>query len=159
MLTIKYEGKAVQSALGELLRSISRPEPLLRRIGQDLAESTMQRFAGGKAPDGTPWAPKGDLARRKSPSTAGKPLVGETRALATTVAYAVRGHVIEVGSPMVYAGVHQFGARAGSLWKGKDRRGRSARAPWGDIPARPFLGLSDADEEHILELVREYLQK
>jgi phage gpG-like protein len=29
--------------------------------------------------------------------------------------------------------------------------------PWGDIPARPFLGFSDDDQAAILEIVRNYL--
>ena len=57
----------------------------------------------------------------------------------------------------MYAAVQQFGARAGSLWSGKDRRGRNAKAPWGDIPARPYLGLSAKDERNIMEIVRDYL--
>ncbi len=29
---------------------------------------------------------------------------------------------------------------------------------WGDIPARPFLGISDADEKMIVSTVNEYLR-
>lgn len=29
--------------------------------------------------------------------------------------------------------------------------------PWGDIPARPFLGASDDDQANIVSLVRSYL--
>ncbi|WP_370584767.1 hypothetical protein [Paracoccus sp. IB05] len=29
--------------------------------------------------------------------------------------------------------------------------------PWGDIPARPFLGISAEDETNLVELVEEYL--
>lgn len=28
---------------------------------------------------------------------------------------------------------------------------------WGDIPARPFLGLSPSDEQGILDIVEEFL--
>ena len=51
----------------------------------------------------------------------------------------------EVGSTRIYAGAHQFGARRGAC--GTNKKG--APIPWGDIPARPFLGVSDADKKTI----------
>jgi len=30
---------------------------------------------------------------------------------------------------------------------------------WGDIPARPYLGISDADEIEVLEIINEYLEE
>ena len=30
---------------------------------------------------------------------------------------------------------------------------------WGDIPARPFLGLSTADEQALLEIAEDYLTR
>lgn len=62
-----------------------------------------------------------------------------------------------IGSGQEYAAVHQFGAKAGSLWQGRDKRGRRAKSPWGDIPARPYLGLSKQDEQSILDIVQDYL--
>ena len=48
----------------------------------------------------------------------------------------------------------QFGARIG-----KDKNGRDffMTIPWGDIPARPFLGVGPTDRENILETITEYL--
>ena len=48
----------------------------------------------------------------------------------------------------------QFGARIGT-----DKRGRSyfMPIPWGDIPARPFLGLSAEDRTGVLEILEEYV--
>ena len=43
--------------------------------------------------------------------------------------------------------MQQFGAK----------RGQFGAAPWGDIPARPFLGASDDDQANIVRLVRSYL--
>ena len=52
-----------------------------------------------------------------------------------------------------------FEAVAGPYWASitEKRRGRNAKAPWGDIPARPYLGLSAKDERNIMEIVRDYL--
>jgi len=60
-----------------------------------------------------------------------------------------------VGSVLEYAAVQQFGAKKGAF--GRTRRG--APIPWGDIPPRPFLGLSDADRRSILDLIAEHLDE
>jgi phage virion morphogenesis protein len=153
--------------LKDLLQRVDDLGPALREIGEDLTESTKQRFASATDPDGTPWARNsvvtleryGAMFARNKDGTmkpggvramgAKKPLTGETRALQTTINYQVTGPTtVTIGSPMVYAAVQQFGAQAGSL---------GPKSPWGDIPARPFLGLSPADEQGILDVVRGYL--
>lgn len=146
-------------------------EPL-SRVGEVLAETTKQRFQTSTAPDGTRWEPnapatyenllarfKGSVTRRGKLSAKGaaraagkKPLIGETGALATQIFYRQSGDMVEIGSPMIYAAVHQFGAAAGAF--GSTSRG--APIPWGDIPARPFLGLSADDEQFIIEIFGEY---
>ncbi len=171
MLTIKYEGRAIQSALAKTLATLDKPEPMLKRIGMDLADSTMKRFATGKGPDGAPWAANspttlsrysagfsrkknGSLTKRSMAKLAGKkPLIGESSDLSTSIEWQLQGRTIMVGSRLQYAAVQQFGAKAGSLWRGTG----NARAPWGDIPARPYLGLSAKDERSIMEIVRDYL--
>ena len=75
-----------------------------------------------------------------------RPLAGETGALATQIHYQVIGNTLEIGSSMGYAAMQQFG-------------GRRAEFPnlWGDIPARPILGLSAADKNGIDQTIADYL--
>ena len=61
---IKVEDQGVRAALNRLLAAGEDLSPALRLIGERLAESTTQRFADSRAPDGAPWKP---LARRCSP--------------------------------------------------------------------------------------------
>ena len=44
MLTIKFDGKSVQSALAQTMAAIQEPRPMLLKIGEELADSTMRRF-------------------------------------------------------------------------------------------------------------------
>lgn len=139
--------------------------PVLAEIGEDQTESTKRRFSTAKSPDGTPWAQNsattiaryGDLFARKKDGTrtkkteakiAGKkPLTGETRALATTINYQVLSdNEVGTGSPMVYAAMMNHG-------------GKKSDFPhlWGDIPARVFLGASEADKINIADLVGSYM--
>ena len=47
----------------------------------------------------------------------------------------------------------QFGMPKG--YAGRTQRG--APIPWGDIPPRPFLGLSTSDAESVTAIIRDYL--
>lgn len=82
-----------------------------------------------------------------------KPLV-DLGLLQATIGYDADADRVLVGSPMEYAGTHQFGAVQGAL--GRTRR--NVPIPWGDIPARPFLGVSNADRDGILEILQNHLR-
>lgn len=167
MITVDFDAAAITQALGELERRVS-PEGLkapLTAIGELLAESTRQRFAAGTAPDGSRWAPnaestylgllgKGD-GRKKDGKVGArgvnkvmgkKPLVASGQ-LAGSIRYQLLpgGTGVEVGTNRFAdawdggAAVHQFGSRDGR------------------IPARPFLGLSDADETGVMAILNRHL--
>ena len=167
MITLNLDDGPVIEALQGLFMRASDLRPALLEIGEDLAESTRRRFVTSTAPDGTPWAPNspvtinrylgvfgGSYKKDGSLSKKGearkghkKPLIGESKDLSTTIAYQLEGdRAVMIGSNKPYAAMQQFG-------------GTKAQWPhlWGDIPARPYLGLSDADRRGVLEIVSSYL--
>jgi phage gpG-like protein len=78
-----------------------------------------------------------------------KPLIGETKSLSTQIYAQIVGDAeLAVGSPMEYAAMQQYG-------------GKKADFPhlWGDIPARPFLGLSAEDREDVLDELMAFLDR
>ena len=119
-------------------------------IGEYLARTTRDRFDDEEAPDGTPWAPLSEHTKSRKRRNAGKILTldGYLR----MPVFRAESHSVEVGSPRIYAGTHQFGAERGAFGS----TGSGSPIPWGDIPARPFLGLSDADRDEITDIVREH---
>ena len=73
----------------------------------------------------------------------------------------------EVGTNLVYAATHQFGA-SGRVIRAKNKpylafeyHGRTIRKKQVtvNIPARPFLGISDEDRQEIKSLVEEALSE
>ena len=76
-----------------------------------------------------------------------RPLHGESGSLAEQVYARVTGNDLIVGSTMVYAAMQHFG-------------GKKSQFPhlWGDIPARPFLGVSGDDQAQILAIIRNHLE-
>jgi len=186
--SIVIDDREIRDALARLAGKAGDLTPAMRDIGEYLVDSTRRRFGEGRAPDGTPWAPnapstilrflhkksgaydktgarigtkkgyydrKGRLAARGvALVNAKRPLVGEARALSTQIHYRAGQASVEVGSSMEYSAVQQFGAQKGAF--GSTKRG--APIPWGDIPARPFLGLSGSDKAAILDIISGYLK-
>lgn len=162
---IELTNRAGLDNLQAIYERMSNPRPLMVEIGEDQMEATKRRFSTAQAPDGTPWAPNspttlgeysamfarkkdGTLSKKAQAKIAGKkPLTGETRALATTINYQITAdNEVAIGSPMVYAAMQHYG-------------GKKADFPhlWGDIPARPIFGVSEADKANIADLVRSYM--
>jgi phage virion morphogenesis protein len=171
MIQIEWDDSAFRGMLDRLHALAADQQPLMQEIGEHLVETTKQRFDSATAPDGSSWAPNtqttlerflgkykgshtktGERSKKGTQRAAGKkPLTGETRSLRTTINYRAGRDHVDIGSPMIYAGVHQFGAAARSFSGG--------RAPWGDIPARPFLGLSGDDQDWIGERLARALRE
>lgn len=170
---IDAKNQRVHNALQRLADVSLNTEPLLRAIGEDLSSMVKQTFQRSASPDGTPWAPNSEatmlalLSRGKGNfrpkdgriSAKGsarvmskKPLIGESKALMTTIFYSVAGGVLEIGTPMEYGAMQHFG-------------GKKAQFPnlWGDIPGRPFMPITPDEQlmpvaaEVILDNTEEYL--
>jgi len=157
MIRIVFNGGPIHQALRDARERLADMTPVHRDIGEYLIESTRKRFRSGVTPDGTAWAPKRPATieryRRAGDGTLTKPLIGPSRRLSTEIAMFANQAEVEVGSNLEYSGVMQGGAAKGAF--GNDSRGRPI--PWGNIPARVWLGLSDEDERNILDIVDEHL--
>lgn len=159
MIKIEINDAAITAALAELAAKLTDMTPIMQDIGEGLTASTKDRFAKGVAPDGTAWAKNSPVTLARKKDT--RPLFGSTpagAALHSQIFYEAGQDYVEVGSNKVYAAVQQFGAEKGAFgaFIGKDKLGRDHfhSIPWGDIPARPFLGVSEDDETEILESIR-----
>ena len=168
-LQIQDDDGAIRRALNALVQASANLSQPLKVIGENLKESTHQRFHDSKGPDGEPWAENaestiqayiekfhGAHTHRGGLSDYGekvkaskKPLLGETRRLSTEIYSAlIDDMAVAVNSPAEYSAMQQFG-------------GSKSEYPnlWGDIPARPFLGASADDREMILDVLANYLKK
>jgi phage virion morphogenesis protein len=172
-IDIQVDDQGANAAFTRLEQAGLNPRPALLLIGEYMVDATKRRFQESRAPDGSAWAPNspvtytnllgrfrgssgkdGRLTKSGGNRAMGKkPLIGETRSLSTTINYRADTAAVEIGSPMEYAAVQQFGAKKGQF--GRTKRG--APIPWGDIPARPFLGVNSDDWAAIREIFNDYL--
>lgn len=153
MFYIDFDPKALLAALTELKRLSGDLSGPLKAIGEDLVESTKRRIELGRDLNGRPFAPNSPVTVARKGHN--RPLIDSGTLLHNTIHYDVQGDTLIVGSSSEYAALQQFGQRKGA--SGKNRRG--APIPWGDIPARPFIGLSQEDETYILRTLTEAIEK
>lgn len=158
MITIEFDrllDARVDATLERLSKAVGNLQPTNDDIGAYLVGSTQRRFALQHGPDGTPWKPS-IRAREESGQTLLK-----SRRLHDTIAHRATSDTIEVGSNLIYAGVHQLGAtiHAKNVKNLKFRIGdRWISKPSVTIPARPFLGIDAEDIEEIDGIVMLHLQ-
>jgi len=155
MITIDLQDADITHALGELEKVTADLTPALKLIGRKLVESTEERFTDRRAPDGKPWLGNSDLTIARKGFD--HPLVGgtqdgdtgrRTQMLQHMNHAQIEDNVLLVGNTMEYSAMQQFG-------------GTKADFPhlWGDIPARPFIGLSDEDRQMVIEQITDAVER
>lgn len=180
-IQFEYNNQAVLSRIRQIATTLGSPEPLLRDIGEVLVESTQQRFSTQQSPDGVPWQALSPRYQAHKHINADKILTLRGY-LGGGMRYQVSGDTLAVGTNSKYGAIHQFGgeitipARSQQAYFNQDKSGevgrlfvkksRSNFAQWVSIgaytikiPARPFLGVSVADEQAMLAKIEERLEK
>jgi phage virion morphogenesis protein len=162
-IIIKVDGAdAIRERLREISTRVSNMSPILKAIGDRIAEQTKRRFeAGGPAPDGTPWKdPKTPNPKRVRTLT----VSGHLR---DSIRFQMMGkNAVMVGTDKEYAAIHQMGGRTAAHII-MPRRKKALKTPYGlfkkvnhpgsVIPARPFLGVSEANSTEILGMINDYI--
>ena len=166
--TLTLDDREITDALSGLAAKASDLSAPLREIGEAMVLSTKQRFANSTGPDSEKWAENspvtmerwlgakggawkksGALSKRGEKLTAAKKPLVAFGTMGQNIHPAITGPTtLEWGAADKQANVMQWGAPKRSL---------GPKSPWGDIPARPFLGLSAADRETILGVIERYL--
>lgn len=159
MIRIEFNADAIFRSLSQAHDRLGDLTPVYEDIGEYMIEATRQRFLRSEAPDGTRWQPKkpATIERYKERGDGNRPdpLIGPSGRLGREINKLVSRDGVELGSALEYSAVMQHGAAQGAF--GRDRAGRPI--PWGTIPARVWLGISDADERNILDIVDEHLEE
>lgn len=141
-LEVELRGfEPVRIALARLSTGAGRRQAL-EVIGGVVESQTRRRLqTEKKGPDGRPWRPwTAAYAARRRGSGGILDLRGS---LIDSIRYDVAGDdAVEVGSNVAYARRHQLG----------DRGGRP-------MPARPFIGVSPANEREIGEVLNDWLME
>jgi len=143
---------AAIAKLGQAEAALENPLGMYERIGDAMVESTRQRFDEGTGPDGSPWP-----ISFRAQFEGGKTLI-DSAALQRSITHIASADQVEVGTNMEYAATHQFGAEIDHEAINADTASIGLINSWTvTIPARPFIGLSDADEAEIERIADDFL--
>lgn len=159
MIKVEFKYAVVAEALGEVSRRLSDMTPIHQSIGNYVVRVTKERFKKGVEPDGTAWAPKKqatiDRYKKNGDGDRPDPLIGPSKRLSSEIAHYADPQGVEIGSALEYSAAMQDGAKQGAFGKAP----RGGPIPWGDIPARVWLGLSEEDEAAIIDIADEHLEQ
>lgn len=131
----------VQSLLRRMQDNAGNVRPALVEIGVEFAERIRGQFQQGKSPYGERWAALSSVTQRRNNGkrAGGQPLLDTGRLRSSISAKAEGGNSVSIGTNLVYAGLHQNGARQGQF--GRTRR--NSPIPWGNVPARPYMPIQN----------------
>ena len=172
-ITLTINDTEVRRLLAELQERSGHLRPALNVAATMMQQAVRANFAQGGRPQ---WLP---LKGRQ-----GQPLRDTGRLMNSLTREATQTEA-RVGTNVVYAAVHHFGAAKGSfgtfsqqvqpherlvrqvfgrqLQQAKKVRVRAhtrrAKLPWGDIPARPFMMLEDTDVTDIRDMLARWIME
>lgn len=156
MITLRIDGKEKVIAGLEKLGSPQRRIGLMEELASFGVSSTQQKFVDQRDPDGRPWSPS-----RRAQEQGGKTLQDSNRLFQSLSSEATPA-TAAWGSNVVYAGIHQLGgtikAKNGKKLVFKGYRGFVSVSQV-DIPARPYLGISQSDKGEIENIVQEWMSE
>lgn len=166
----KVDDREITSALNNLKIATGRNlRPVMVKIGRAMQTSTRFRFRDQMSPDGVKWKPS------KRATKEGGQTLRLTGRLQRSITYRAGKNDVEWGTNVDYGKVHQFG-----YYKSKQRvssHKRLAKQVYGkklrfgvwqsvgafsrrmQIPARPFLGVSQGDRGIILTIAANHVRK
>lgn len=145
MPTLTITNQQMVAALTKLKVAGFLDKAFFSAIGEALMISTAERFDREEAPDGTPWEPLSPKYRQRKMRIFGEDKILRLRGyLRDTIRYQASDTELRLGSNRVYAALHQFGGHF-----------RAFGTHDAAMPARPYLGLSNEDQQEILDTVQD----
>ncbi|MGN1276404.1 MAG: phage virion morphogenesis protein [Floccifex sp.] len=144
-IEIKIENKEVTAKLLELAERGENLRPLMKNIAGILASSTEDNFREEGRPD--KWVDLAESTKKKRAKQRKWPgqILQVSGQLASSISTQYDDESAVIGSNLDYAAIHQLGGQAG---KNKNV----------EIPARPYLKLTDDDLNEILDATEHYLK-
>ena len=143
-IEIKIDNKEVKSRLLDLAQRSENLRPLMKNIAGIFAYSTEENFKEEGRPKWENLKDSTIKQRTKKKQWPGM-ILQVSGQLASSVNTYYDNDSAVIGSNLDYAAIHQLGGQAG--------RNKSV-----EIPARPYLNLTDDDFEEIMDSINDYLK-
>ena len=116
--------------------------PFWQSVGMIMVKQTLRNFQNEQSPEGVKWKPlsAARIRQRNKRHKGGQMnILTDTGELRRSVAYKAFKSRVIFGSALKYAATHQFGR--------------------GNIPSRPYLGVTEEDKSKVLSMMKAYLKR
>lgn len=160
--TVRLDDVAPRAVLARAVSGARDLTPLMDQIGTVLVNGAVERIGQTNVtPGGVPWpqslrAQLGGGEEGEAGAGSAGPTLHDSGTLMRSITEQAAPNQVEVGSNMIYAGVHQTGATIVPKAKGALfftlANGEKVTVRSVTIPARPYLGVSDEERLQIEEL-------
>ncbi|MFV0411475.1 MAG: phage virion morphogenesis protein [Paracoccus sp. (in: a-proteobacteria)] len=180
---VQIEDADARARLQKMLGRMDSRKPFFSTVGQLLADSTRERFRTGRDPAGAAWVPlsHSTLKARARRGHSAISILRERGFLAGSIRFEASEDRVKVGSVLEdYAAIHQLGGTIDMPARKQTLRFKAAETGNGRrfakkkekaintqevlrrahkivIPARPYLGVSRADEADIFSAAERWL--
>ncbi len=153
LINIQVEGLTrLRQKLKVTADKLSHMRQFWSSVGMYVQNQTIkERFNKEQSPDGQKWKPLAESTkkRKKRHKRGVMKILHDTGKLRESITYEAGNNSVKVGSVLKYTRIHQFG---GTIHF-KKKRGSVT------IPARPFLGVTEIEKEHITSMFRQYIKR
>ena len=144
-IEIKIDNKDVERKLLELAQKSENLRPLMKNIAGIFASATEENFKNEGRPD--KWTELSEATKKQRTKQKKWPgqILQVSGQLASSISTQYDDESAVIGSNLDYAAIHQLGGQAGKNKKV-------------EIPARPYLKLTDDNFNEILDATEHYLK-
>lgn len=166
VINVQVQGlKKLQKKLKAVNDMMRYMKPYWQLVGQYVQRQTIkERFDKEQTPDGQKWKPHSEMTKKmraKRHKTGNMKILQDNGELRRSIQYEAGNNYVKVGSVLKYARVHQFGA---TIKVSKKKRGYLHHRGFHvgktiKIPARPFLGITQQEREHIKSMFHSYIKR
>lgn len=181
--TLTLNEVEAQQRLSALIGRMANPAGFYKNVGEHLLNAARNNFEREAGPDGTPWKrlmPR-TIRERERKRQVPISILRATGRLAGSLNLTFSDTSARIGTPMDYAAIHQLGGkikkpeRVGTIYQSYDpktdtldqrfkkksksnfARDVKFKAHEIEMPARPYLGISQSDIPIIFEIAEQWL--
>ncbi len=147
---VEVRDSGVSRLLSRILLSDAKRQAMLHEVGKESVREIQSHFLAQKTPEGVPW--KKSKRAIENPT---RPTLMDTMKLFDSIVYSVSGGQVSAGTNDIRAGTLNFGARKGQY----GAMSNGTPIPWGNIPARKFIGVSSAGQVKVRDVIGRFVRR
>lgn len=131
---------------------------VMKKISEKMKTAVDNSFRYSQSPDGEKWARLSvETTLAWNSERRGDVPLRDTGIMQRSITPGFGGGFAKVGTADIRAPTHQFGAKQGKYAKIPTKNGKVRNVPWGDIPARPFFGITKQKDIDYRKIILNYI--